>query len=111
MPPGSGALGGDAACHRYEGFAIWIGRRQGDAHAGLELLDAHGDLEEGAAQRFERRLAPQRAARRGLAELMQQPIGAAVQEQPELVGFPAVARRAVGPGEVVPPVWTGWQRS
>ncbi len=36
--------------------------------------------------------------RRGVAMLMQQPIGAAVQEQPELVGFPAVARGAVGPG-------------
>ena len=35
---------------------------------------------------------------RGLAELMQQPIGAAVQEQAELVGFPAMARGAVGLG-------------
>jgi hypothetical protein len=29
---------------------------------------------------------------------MQQPIRAGVQEQPELVGFPVVALRAVGPG-------------
>ncbi len=64
---------------------------QYNAHAGFEFLDAHGDLEEGAAERFERRLAPQRAPRRDLAEPVQQPIGAAVQEEPEPVGFPAVA--------------------
>jgi len=29
---------------------------------------------------------------------MQQSVGAVVQEEAELVGFPAVARRAVGPG-------------
>ena len=40
--------------YRDEGFAIGIGRGQGDLDAGLELLDAHGDLEERLAQRFER---------------------------------------------------------
>ena len=75
-----------------------MGRRQGDTHAGFEFLDAHGDLEEGAAQRLERGPTPERAARRGAAKLMQQPIGATVQKQPELVGLPAVARGAVGRG-------------
>ena len=89
MPPGLGPLGGDAARDRHEGWLIWIGRRQGDPDARLEFLDAYGDLEEGAAQRFEGGLAPERAAGRGLAKLMQQPIGAAMQEEPELVGFPA----------------------
>ena len=93
-------MSGDAAGHRDQGRAIGIGRRQGDLDASAELLDAHGDLEERPAQRLERRGAPERAARRGPAQLMQQPIRAGVQEQPELVGFPAVARRAVGLGVV-----------
>ncbi len=67
MPPGLGALSGDAGCDRYEGWPIWIGRRQGDLDAGFEFLDAHGDLEEGAADGFERRFAPERPAGRGLA--------------------------------------------
>ena len=71
MPLGSGALGGDAACHRDERFAIGIGRGQGDLDAEFEFLDAHGDLEEGAADGFERRLAPERAAGRGLARYCQ----------------------------------------
>ncbi len=91
LPPGSGALGGDAARDRYEGWLIWIGGRQGDAHAGFEFLDAHGDLQERPAQRFEGVLAPERAPRCGLTEPVQQPVGAAVQEEPELAGFPAVA--------------------
>ena len=89
MPPGSGPLGGDAARDRHEGGLIWIGGRQGDAHAGFEFLDAHGDFEERPAQRFEGGLAPQRAPRRGLAEPVQQPVGAGVQEEAALVGFPA----------------------
>lgn len=75
-----------------------IGRRQGDLDAGAEFLDAHGDLEERPAERFERRGTPQRAAGSGPAQLMQQPIGAGVQEQPELIGSPSVARGAVGFG-------------
>ena len=59
--------------------------RHGDAHAGLELLDAHGDLEERATERFERGLVPERVAWSGLAKLVQQPIRAGVQEDPELV--------------------------
>ncbi len=98
MPPGLGVLCFDAARHRHQGRLIWIGRRQGDPDAGFEFLDAHGDLKESAAQGFERRLAPQRFPGRRLAELVQQPVGAGVQEEPELVGLPAVARRAVGFG-------------
>ena len=75
-----------------------IGRGQGDAHAGLELLDAHGDLQECPAQGFECRVAPERAAGRGLAKLVQHPIGTGVEKEAELVGLPAVARRAVGLG-------------
>ena len=51
-----------------------------------------------AAQRFERGLTPERAAGCGLAKLVQQPIGAGVEKEPELVGLPAVAGGAVGPG-------------
>ena len=91
MPPGLGALGFDPAGHRHEGWPIWIGRGQGDPDAGFEFLDAHRDLEEGAADGFERRLAPQRTSGSGLAKPVQQPIGAGMQEEPELVGFPAVA--------------------
>ena len=98
MPPGLGPLGGDAARDRHEGWLIWIGRRQGDAHAGFEFRDAHGDFEKRPAQRFESGLAPQRAAGRGLAEPVQQPVGAGVQEESELVGFPAVAGGAIGLG-------------
>jgi len=98
MPPGLGALSGDAGCDRYEGWLIWIGRRQGDLNAGFEFLDANGDFEERPTQRFEGGLAPERAPRRGLADLMQQPIGAGVQEEAELVGFPAVAGGAIGLG-------------
>ncbi len=98
MPLGLGALSGDAGCDRYEGWLIWIGRRQGDAHAGFEFLDAHGDLEERPAQRFEGGLAPERAPRRGVAKLMQQPIGAGVEKEAELVGLPAVTGRTVGLG-------------
>ncbi len=50
------------------------------------------------ARRMVSNVALRHSERRGLAKLTQQPISAAVQEQPELVSFPAVARRAVGPG-------------
>ena len=33
---------------------------------------------------------------RGAAELVQQPVGTGMQKEAELVGFPAVARSAVG---------------
>ncbi len=52
MPPGLGALSGDAGCDRYEDWLIWIGRRQGDLDAGFEFFDA--DFEERPAQRFAR---------------------------------------------------------
>ncbi len=66
--------------------------------AGFEFLDANGDFEERPAQRFEGGLAPERAPRRGLAELMQQPIGAGVEKEPELVGLPAVTGSSIGLG-------------
>ncbi len=81
-------MGGDAAGHRDEGFPIWIGGRQGDLDTGFEFLDANGDFAERPAERFECRLAPKRAAGRGLAKPMQQPVSAGMQEEPELVGLP-----------------------
>jgi hypothetical protein len=76
--------------------AEWIGRRQRDRDTRSEFLYTHGDLEEGSAECLERRLAPRQAAGRGLAKLMKNPIGAGVEEEPELVDLPAVAGCAVG---------------
>ncbi len=83
-------MGGDGTCHRDQCLAIGVGRGQGDLDTGPELLDARRDLEERPTESFERRGAPRRTPRRGLAQLMQQPIGAGVQEQPKLIGLPAV---------------------
>ena len=71
LPLGSGALGLYPTGHRQESRPIWIGWRQGDPDAEFELPDAPGDLEGGVADGFERRLAPQRAAGRGLEKLVQ----------------------------------------
>ena len=72
---------------------IWIGGRQGDADAGLEFLGcALATLRKacgGSVSNVALRHGERRWQQRYLAELMQQPIGAAVQEQAELVGFPA----------------------
>ena len=96
MPLCSWPLRRDFAGDQYQVRLIGIGRRQGDLDAGFEFLDAYGDFEEGPAQGFEGRLAPARTPRRGLAQAVQQPVGAGMQEEPELVGLPTMARRTVG---------------
>ena len=53
MPPGSRPQRGDPSRNQHEVGLVWISRRQGDLDAGFEFLDAHGDLEEAAAQGFE----------------------------------------------------------
>ncbi len=61
-----------------------------------QLLDAHGDLDKQGADGREGRAAPARFFRRRRAQGMQQPVGALVQEEPELVGLPAMTRGLVG---------------
>src|SRR5512147_164578 len=78
-----------------------IGRagRQMDLDLGFHLDDAGGDLDEAQPQRVELRDPPGRGPGHQGAQAPQQPIGAGVQEQPELVGGGLGTRGAVG-GEV-----------
>ena len=76
MPLCSWPLRRDFAGDQYQVRLIGIGRRQGDLDAEFEFLDAYGDFGKGPAQGFEGRLAPARTPRRGLAQAVQQPVGA-----------------------------------
>src|SRR5262245_64831498 len=70
--------------------------REGELDRALQLLDAHGDLDEDAADGREGRAAPARPLRRRQAQGMQEPVGPHVQEEAELDGLPARARGLVG---------------
>ena len=70
-------------------------RRQVHADHRLHLDDAGGDLDEPQAQGVELGDAPHRTLRHRDAQAPHQPIGAGVQEQPELVGRRLRAGRAV----------------
>ena len=78
-----------------------VAGREGELDPALQLLDAHGDLHEGAPDRLEGGSAPARPLGRRAPERMQQPVGTHVQEEPELVGLPARARRLVGSREAL----------
>ena len=71
-------------------------RRQMNPDHRLHLDDAGGDLDEPQAQRVELRDAPRRAPGHRHAQTPHEPVGAGVQEQPELVGRGLRARGAVG---------------
>lgn len=75
------------------------GGRERDADAGFHRLDAGDDLQEGRADCLEGSGAPSGFSGRGIAHVEHRPVGGGVQEQPELVGLPAMAGGAVG-GEV-----------
>ena len=70
--------------------------RQVHADDRLHFDDAGGDLDQAQAQRVELCDAPHRALRHRHAKAPHDPIGARVQEQPQLVGGGLRARRAVG---------------
>ena len=70
--------------------------RQVHADHSLQLDDPRGDLDQAQAQRVELRHAPHRALRHRNAKAPHDPVGARVQEQPQLVGACLGARRAVG---------------
>ena len=74
-----------------------LGSVQGDA--GLHLDDAGGDLDQAQPQGVELGAPPRRAFGQGGAQGPHRPVGAGVQEQPELIGGGAGAGGAVG-GEV-----------
>jgi hypothetical protein len=78
-----------------------IGRagRQMDLDLGFHLDDAGGDLDQSQPQRVELGDPPGRAPGHQCAQAPQQPIGAGVQEQTELVGGGLGTRGTVG-GEV-----------
>jgi hypothetical protein len=77
-------------------------RRQVDLDLGFQLDDAGGEFDQAQSQGVELHDAPVRAFGHEAAHRPQEPIGAGVQEQAELVGFGLVAGGAVG-GEVVLP--------
>ena len=81
---------------RLIGGAGW----QMDLDLGFHLDDAGGSLDQAESQRVELGDPPGRALGHQRPQAPQQPIGAGVQEQPELVGGGLGARGAVG-GEVV----------
>ena len=60
--------------------------RQVNADHRLHLDDARSDFDEAQAQPVELRDTPDRSLRHGDAQAPHQPIGAGVQEQPQLVG-------------------------
>src|SRR5271166_2365625 len=70
--------------------------RQVNVDRCLHLDDARGDFDEAQAQRVELGDAPYRTFRHRCAQTPHEPIGARVQEQPQLVGRSLRARGAVG---------------
>lgn len=66
-----------------------------DADQGLQLGDAGGDLDEAQAQGIELDGAPDRAFRHRGAQAPHQPIGASIQERPQLVARGSGARCSV----------------
>jgi len=81
---------GDEAGHLRKGEAqdLLPGARGRQMHADhrLHFDHASGDLDEAQAQGVELRDAPHRAFGHRLAQTPHQPVGAGVQEQPELIG-------------------------
>ena len=67
-----------------------------DGDPGLQLDDAGGDLEQAEAQGVELGMAPGRSRRQCGAQGPHQPVGAGVQEEPELIGGGAGARSPIG---------------
>ena len=65
--------------------------RKRDADAGFQHLDPGGDFQEGGADGLEGGGAPTGFSRRCGAQIEHEPVGGSVEEQPELVGLPAVA--------------------
>lgn len=72
------------------------GGREGNADSGFQRLDAGGDFQEGRADGLEGGGAPAGLAGRSVAQIEHHPVGGGVQEQPELVGLPAMAGGSVG---------------
>jgi len=77
---------------RLTGGAGW----QVDLDLGFQFDDAGGEFDQAQPQGVELHDAPDRAFGHDAAHRPQQPIGAGVQEQAELVGFGLVAGGAVG---------------
>jgi hypothetical protein len=101
MPRRSWTPRGDRTCHRREHGGLRVTGRERKLDPAFELLDAHGDLHEGAPDRLEGGSPTARPLGRRAPERMQQPVGTHVQEEPELIGLPARARRLVGSGEAL----------
>ena len=90
-------LSGDQAAEdEVEDRLIGRAGRQMDLDLGFHLDDAGGDLDQPQPQRVELGDPPGRGPGHQCAQAPQQPIGAGVQEQPELVGSGLGARGAVG---------------
>jgi hypothetical protein len=98
MPHRSRTLSVDASQYQDQRFPVCAGGRQGDAYAGLQLPDAHRDLQERAPERFKSCGSPARIPWGRATQFQQQPVGSGVQEQSELVGLPTMAGGAVGLG-------------
>src|SRR6476660_1506209 len=96
MPRRSWATRRDGAGHGHEHYGVRVAGREGQLDLALQLLDADGDLHEGPPDRLEGRAAPTGAFRCRPSQRMQQPVGAHMHEEAELVGLPARARRLVG---------------
>ena len=96
LPHRSWATRRDRARHRREHGGLRVAGREGELDPALQLLDADGNLHERAPDGLEGGAAPARALRCRTAQRMQQPVGAHVQEEPELVGLPARAGGLVG---------------
>ena len=84
-PRVSGRRGGEAGRHAVDVIGKRIASRERQLGTSLQFLNAHPDLHEGPPDRLEGGAVPDGFHRRRCAEQMQQPAGAHVQEQTELV--------------------------
>jgi hypothetical protein len=76
---------------RLEALLIGDAGWQVNLDLGVQFDDAGGDFDQAQSQHVELHDAPGGAPRHGLAQRLQQPIRAGMQEQPELIGFGLVA--------------------
>jgi len=94
-PRWSRALRFDALHQHDKHFLPRASRWQGNPDPRFQLFDTHCDFQKRVPDGLEGGSSKPRALWRCPAQFEQQPIGAGMQKQPELIGLPAVAGGAV----------------
>ena len=95
LPPFLRALRFDARHQHDKHFALWAGRWKRNFDPRFQLLDTYRNFQECSSDGLEGGGSELRALRRCPAHHHQQPIGARVHKQPELIGLPAVTGSSV----------------